>query len=339
MSVELTVEPEIVEPIDLSIDGRLNRAAVGWTRHPLHRTSISGWGRRKRWEYWAIQTPTHFFGLTASNIDYLGLSSLYVTDYSTQIEQTVITPLAKTPSFSTEPGLGADTVAQSSSKLSVRVDAQPGEDGSEIITITSLTDRVELHAQITRPAGHESLGVVIPWSDKRFQYTVKDNTLPVTGYAYIDGERVELNDAWATLDRGRGKWPYSTLWNWGSGSGRSGDTVVGLQFGGKWTVGTGMTENALCIDGRLHKLGEELTWEYDTNDWYAPWRVVTANTDRVDVEFIPRYERADRTQAIALYTETHQCFGHWSGRVVTDAGESIDIDGLPGFAEQAQMRW
>ena len=36
--------------------------AVGWTRHPLHDTSRIGtgrygWGRNKRWEYWAGHHP------------------------------------------------------------------------------------------------------------------------------------------------------------------------------------------------------------------------------------------------------------------------------------------
>lgn len=48
---------------------------------------------------------------------------------------------------------------------------------------------------------------------------------------------------------------------------------MGLQLGGKWTVGTGMTENALCVDGRLTKIGEELDWGY--SDFLGPWTVRT----------------------------------------------------------------
>ena len=36
--------------------------------------------------------------------------------------------------------------------------------------------------------------------------------------------------------------------------------MIGLQFGGKWTEGTGMTENAPCIDGRVSKISQELEW-------------------------------------------------------------------------------
>ena len=56
-------EREITTPVELCRpDGRLNPAAVGWTRHPLHDTSRIGtgrygWGRNKRWEYWARHHP------------------------------------------------------------------------------------------------------------------------------------------------------------------------------------------------------------------------------------------------------------------------------------------
>nr|BFE82799.1 hypothetical protein GCM10020093_054000 [Planobispora longispora] len=56
--VMLTREREIVVPTDLCLpDGRLNPEAVGWTRRPLHRANLRGWGRAKRWEYWGIVTP------------------------------------------------------------------------------------------------------------------------------------------------------------------------------------------------------------------------------------------------------------------------------------------
>ncbi|MFD0431195.1 DUF2804 domain-containing protein [Streptomyces zhihengii] len=42
-----------------------------------------------------------------------------------------------------------------------------------------------------------------------------------------------------------------------------------------WTRGTGSTENALCVDGRLSKIGDELEWDWSPADHLAPWRVRT----------------------------------------------------------------
>ena len=38
--------------------------------------------------------------------------------------------------------------------------------------------RLAIDLVVARPAGHESLNVVIPWSERRFQFTSKQNTRP-----------------------------------------------------------------------------------------------------------------------------------------------------------------
>jgi hypothetical protein len=38
-------------------------------------------------------------------------------------------------------------------------------------------------------------------------------------------------------------------------------------------------------------------------------------------------------------SEVHQMFGRYSGRVIADAGQASEIDGLIGFAEEHRARW
>ena len=79
-------EREITEPVDLAgPTGLLNPEAVGWTRTPLHRTDsvaqgLIGRTRTKRWEYWAITTPTHAVGLVVSDISYASTHGIFVLD-------------------------------------------------------------------------------------------------------------------------------------------------------------------------------------------------------------------------------------------------------------------
>jgi hypothetical protein len=195
---------------------------------------------------------------------------------------------------------------------------------------------------VQRPPGHEAMGVVVRWDDRRFQYTVKDNTLPATGWVTVDGQRLEFAppDSWGTLDHGRGRWPRRITWNWGSGSGRLADgRVLGIQVGGQWTDGTGSTENALCVDGRLSKIGADLWWEYDRYAWTAPWRIRDVRDERLDLTFTPFHERADRTELGVVGSEVHQCFGTWSGWAVADDGERIVVDGILGWVEEARQKW
>lgn len=73
--------PEIRERVDLCLpDGRLDPAAVGWSRRPLHRANLRGRGRNKRWEYWAVQTPELVLAVTVSDLDYAGLHAVWFLD-------------------------------------------------------------------------------------------------------------------------------------------------------------------------------------------------------------------------------------------------------------------
>jgi hypothetical protein len=196
--------------------------------------------------------------------------------------------------------------------------------------------RVDITAE--RPPSHESLGVVVPWSDRLFQYTVKDVARPAVGTLWVDDESYDVPswESWAVLDHGRGRWPYAMHWNWGAGSGRTDGRVVGIQVGGRWTDGTGSTENALLVDGRLTKISDELDWRYDTDDWLAPWRV-TGET--VDLTFAPFHLKRSVIDLKLFASRTHQCFGHWEGRVRDHSGTWVRVADLAGWAEDVLNRW
>jgi len=329
---------EITGPVDLQLpDGRLNPDAVGWTRTPLHRTDRVGrvarrWGRAKRWEYWAVLTPTHVVGLTVSSLDYAGLTQVWVLDRRTgeEIDATAVVPFARGTTLAGSLGDGPAVAA--TRHVQVRVDDEPG--GTRL---RARTDRVRLDVVVDLPAGHERLGVVVPWGERTFQYTVKDVGRPAGGRLRVDDETVELPaESWAVLDHGRGYWPRSLAWNWGFGSGLVGGRRVGLQLGGRWTDGTGSTENSVVVDGRLHKLRDELHWSWTPGAWTDPWHVTSAG---VDLTFTPFHDRVSLTDLGVVRSSTHQCFGRWSGRVPLDDGTSLQVVDLLGSAEDVEQRW
>ncbi|GAA3494725.1 DUF2804 domain-containing protein [Streptomyces prasinosporus] len=326
----MTAEREITAPVDLCLpDGRLDPAAVGWTRRPLHRSNLRGWGRAKRWEYWGIVTPSHIVGLVVSSLDYAGTHGVYVLDRSTgrEVSEDAVTPLARGVRMPERSGAG--TASARGGGVAVELVQHPAG-----TTIRAVAPGVGLRAEVPLPDGHESLGVVVPWSRRRFQYTVKDLGRPVRGLLTLGSRQVPIGGpgCFAVLDHGRGKWPYAVTWNWaaGCGPGRA------VQLGGRWTDGTGSTENALFVDGRLHKIGDELAWTYDRTDWLRPWRITGP---RVEAEFHPFHERAARTALGVVAHETHQCFGHFTGRARADDGTWVELDGLTGWAEEARNRW
>jgi hypothetical protein len=101
-----------------------------------------------------------------------------------------------------------------------------------------------------------------------------------------------------------------------------------------------MNENGICIDGQLTKISEDLVWEYDRAAWTGPWRIRTAATDRIDLTFAPEYDRVSKSgRRESWYTEAHQLFGRYSGRITPDAGEPIEVRDLFGWAEEHDARW
>ena len=334
-------ESEISEAVDLCNGrGNLNRPAVGFSRIPLHRCNVRGHAlRKKRWNYWAVTSDRYVFSATIADIDYIGLASVYLIDFETNrmIERTVSVPFggAAMP----------ETVYEDIRFRHKRLNLAIEDDGASVrirakaSSVRGLPFRADL--AIARPAGHETLNVVIPWSDDRFQFTSKQNTLPAAGTVQFGDEEFvfEEGKSFAVLDYGRGVWPFSTFWNWGAGSGVQDRRLVGLNLGGGWTDGTGMTENGICVDGRLHKIHEDLRFEYDKSDYMKPWHVRSVGSDRVDLRLDPVFERVANTNLLLLKSDVHQVFGHYSGTVRDDDGGQIEIDGLVGWVEQQDARW
>ncbi len=317
--------PEITQPVDLADGRRLNPAAVGWTRRPLHRTALPRTGRVKRWEYWGVMTRRFVLGLTIADLDYAHLTQIYaydrLRDHEVALDTTSPGPM--------RPGLPDDLppITARSGPISF-VDHGRG---------TRLeVDHPRVKVALSAVGGGDALGVVVPWSERRFQYTLKDVARPVSGTIEVDGEREAVLAGWGVLDRGRGVWPYRMTWNWGAGSGDVGGRTIGLQVGGRWTVGTGQTENGLFVDGRLHHWPDELTWEYDLSDPRSTW---TVSGPQVEAVLTPFHRRVASTDLGVVASRTHQAFGHWSGWARDSKGVEHRLDGLLGWAEEAANRW
>src|SRR5690606_12113980 len=90
-------------------------------------------------------------------------------------------PAAPPAEASAEPGTGR---------------AEPGPPPPRVGSrVRVVAPRVRADLAVTVPAGHECLGVVVPWSDRLFQYTVKDVALPVSGRLWLDGREIAVDGA------------------------------------------------------------------------------------------------------------------------------------------------
>ncbi len=344
MEIELTRSSPL-----LDATGKLNQ--VGWARHPILDGNLEAARfyplraaqrfRMKRWDYYAVFTPSRFFSATIADLGYAGNLFVYSLDFRTNFlhEEGLVIPLSQGVSLPRDPRSGESHFADRRARLNFRVQA-----GLRRVEVDwpGYNDGQGLKAEITlhQPESHESMNIVIPIGRRRFYYNHKINCLPAEGSLQIGQERESLDPATCLgqLDWGRGVWEYRSFWNWASASGFLGDgRTIGLNLGCGFGDTSQATENCFILDGRLHKLGP-VGFDYHSGSYLEPWRF-TDDHGRLELVFTPFKERLARTNLGLIFSEVHQMFGRYSGWAITSQGEKIEIRELVGFAEEHQARW
>lgn len=335
-------EKEINKALDLcNSSGKLQSKSIGWSRNPVFNCNLSGhWLRKKKWNYWCITNDECLFSITISNLDYVGMAFVYFLDLKTHkfIEKTFMTPFGRHCSM---PKNIHETV--SFKNYGMELEFIEEQNTTHIVAKCNnfMGTSMKADFKVIYPDGHETLNVVIPWNEDCFQFTSKHQCLPTSGMLTIGENIYSFNPetTFACLDFGRGIWPFKTKWNWATASGIQSGSSVGFNLGAKWTDGTGMTENCILVNGKITKLSEDIIYQYDFKNIMKPWTLKTAITNKVDLEFIPIYERIAKSNLLIIKSEVHQLIGYFSGEVRTDVGEVITIDFMLGCAEDHFAKW
>lgn len=336
------VEKEIVEPVVLcNRKGNLNPAAIGYARKPLIQSNLTGhFMRKKKWNYWCVYGDELMFSATVSHLDYAAVCFVYIFEYETQryFEKTVTIPLGTALKM---PANVYETVSFRSHNMSIQFRYQANTTYIDVSIADFDDEPLDVKLQVEHPINDDSLNVVIPWNRQTFQFTAKHHTLPTSGYVKVGSQLFEFStdDSYAVLDYGRGIWPREATWNWGMASQRIGRRRIGLNFGGQWTDGTGMTENAVFVNGKMHKISEDVHFEYDRANFMKPWTVRTKFSSRVELTFEPFFERIAATDAKVVKSEVHQLVGYYTGRVQLDNDTWLYIPQMLGCIEEHVAKW
>jgi hypothetical protein len=344
MQTELTRPTPLLNP-----DGSL--AQVGWARQPLLECNLEAARfyalrtfqrfRIKRWDYYAIFTPKRFFSATIADLGYAGNIFVYSMDFETGDlhEEGLVIPLGKglvLPRNSTE---GDSHFENDKAHLTFSVQRKQRH-LSVAWPDFHKGAGIEAEITLTCPEGGESMNIVIPIGRKRFYYNRKINCLPASGWVKYSDTTEILNpkNCAGSLDWGRGVWEYQSFWNWASTSGFLPDgRTVGLNLGCGFGDLTRAGENAVILVNRIHKLGE-VKFDYVSGDYMKPWKF-TDSENRLDLVFTPFKDRTAKTKLGVIDSEVHQMFGRYTGKIVTDYRETIQIKDLIGFAEEHHARW
>ncbi len=333
----------------LDAHGRL--AQIGWARQPQLACNLENARfytlrpfqrfRIKRWDYYAIFTPQHFFSATIADLGYAGNIFVYLLDFASGdlYEEGLVIPLGKGVLLPRDSTAGETSFANRKAVLRFRA-----ETGERRVFVDwpgyAAGKGIKAEIALSCPPEHELMTIVIPIGEKRFYYNRKINCMPAAGYIQYGDRREELQPehCLGSLDWGRGVWEYQSFWNWASASGFMSDgRTIGLNLGCGFGDLSQATENCVVVDGHVHKL-DQVRFDYHAGEYMRPWRF-TDNQGRLDLNFIPFRERIATTALGPINSEVHQMFGRYNGQVKLDGGQVIQVCDLIGFAEEHQARW
>lgn len=335
-------EKEIVLPTALcDKKGLLNPQAIGYARKPIIDCNVSGqYMRKKKWNYWCVYGEDILFSATISHLDYAAVCFVYFLEYETQryFEKTITVPLGSNVKMPTSV---LESLHFNHNDMTIHMTYANNQ---TLLTVTCLDfdgDALQADLVISHPEQDESLNVVIPWNSKTYQFTAKHHTLPTEGTVTIGTQTYQFNtqDCFAVLDYGRGVWPRESTWNWGMASQLVRGQRIGLNFGGQWTDGTGMTENAIFIDGQMTKIHEDVLFEYNTRNYNDPWHVKTKFSNDIQLTFTPFFERIAKSDLKLVKSEVHQMIGYYNGHVTDQSGSRIAIQQMLGCIEEHIAKW
>ncbi len=294
-------------------------------------------GLARRWRFNQFQFvsamgPGWVFGMALVDLKLVGNGFFYLYDFETGtlLEQSFKQPLAFGTHMDPRPELG--NASFSKGGVAMGIQAVPG--GRKVSVRAPGGIQVDLELQDDR----DPLRLVSPAGYNGWVFTRKSAGLPVTGEIRWDHRIWRCDEqTLGSIDWSCGYMRRETSWNWACLAGRTGDgRTLGLNLAAGVNE-TGMTENALWLDGRCIRLGPAL-FSFDRYQPGSDWRVRT-DDGRVDLQFVPAGVRKEKINAWVLASNFRQFIGSFRGHVRDEAGTEIPVAGLRGLMEDHYARW
>ncbi|PID15231.1 hypothetical protein CSV63_08675 [Sporosarcina sp. P34] len=326
-------ERELSEMVSLcDSKGLLNPESIGYARSPLVRSNLRGqFMKKKRWNNWCIYGEDILLTASIVHLDHKVTCLIYILNYETQrfYEKHVTLPFGRRIKMPEE---ALDSIKFVHDDMTVQFVHMQGETHLSIL-IPDFDNEV-LHADlhIIHPEKDESLNVVIPKSRDSFHFTSKHSIMPTGGYVRFGDRRFDFNPyySFAICDYGRGVWNTRTNWDWAMASQRTSGKRIGLNFGGSWTDGTGLTENAVFVEGTMHKFHEDVVFESDKEDPKNAWKIQTKFSNDIQLTFKPFFQCPTLDDYIVRKMSINQYVGYYHGKVRLPSGQVLPIRQMLG---------
>lgn len=339
------IQNEITEPSPLlNNDGSLLQR--GWARKPLltyNKENIGkGWTRIKEWDHYSILNKDFGLQLTIGDIGYLTQMSYVWLDFTKKERYDCATMKFFTKSKLLPLSSVEDHLIELPTEKFEATIEKRGQKRILHINDDNFMDKgINGIINLTDNPNWDNTVVVTGYDEdpKRFYYNHKINMMPAKGQITI-GEKTynfEPDNSFGLMDWGRGIWPYKTHWLWGSACGLVKGVPVAFNIGYGFGDLSTHTENIIFYDGKAHKI-DEITFQHENRDPTKPWKF-TSNDNRFKMTLKPLIPHKEKINFGLIYLNSSLLHGLYSGEIVLDNGERLEISNMLGHAEDIYWRW
>ncbi|WP_165856998.1 DUF2804 domain-containing protein [Marinobacter sp. JSM 1782161] len=287
--------------------------------------------RYNHFQFISVQGPEWVLGLALVDLGRVANAFCYLYDFGSRelVERSWLNPLGWGSACEPSPETGCDRFVRPGVRLTIQGEGRRRH-------LRGMTG--DMHLDFTLSGDNAPLRVCSRAGYDGWVFTRKSAGLAVSGSVQWGRRRYQTDASMrGSIDWSGGFMRRDTAWNWACIAGRTAD---GRSLGLNLAAGvneTGVTENALWLDGERIKL-DLARFEFDRYQPEAAWRVSTSD-GRVDLVFRPQGVRRERINAFWLASNFRQYVGHFEGTVRDPADRPVEVSGLPGLVEDHYARW
>ncbi|MCB1179821.1 MAG: DUF2804 domain-containing protein [Leptospiraceae bacterium] len=258
---------------------------------------------RKAWVFSGIITEEYIIGFAIVDAGYIGTAFCYLWDRKNQVylEEKSDRFFGFPESFN--PSLSSDwSLEDGAKKWSFRK-----KDNQYIVSF--IGKKINLEYSLTET--ENGVSVIAPSKDRPFHFTYKNMNLKANVKLNMNGENINFEGYFGTIDFSKGFPPRETFWNWAS---LSGVTEDGKSFAlNLVTIFNDGLENILWLDEKIIPLGKA---KFHYNQPISKNNTsVTTEDEIIEFNFFPEGERSENLNVLVLKSNFTQAFGKFEGKV------------------------
>ncbi|KAF2071494.1 hypothetical protein CYY_007189 [Polysphondylium violaceum] len=207
--------------------------------------------------------------------------------------------------------------------LNISIDNNNNGIIKHILDVENLKLKLKIHAILNLSPSRESI-VLVSQINNQLYYSCNTNTIPISGNILIGGKHFDASKCFGVMRFFRGITNSVKYIVWFTGNGRINGKPLGINIGQGLGNVDSLTENGVCVDGIIHKLGQVEIEKVSEFIWYLKNKRF-GNEGKLMFTLLRKVEQENH------FIKFTRVVGKFNGRFILDSGIEINILNLVGY--------